>query len=370
MWLTDCLESIRPITDEIILVDTGSNDRTCAIGERYGAKIFHFTWQDDFAAARNFSLEQAAGNWILVLDADEVISSRDFSELRKITENPATEPIAYQLLTRNYINLNNIVGWQANDDSFPDAERGCGWIPSLKTRLWSNHPKIKFSYPVHEVVEPSLDKIGIKAQPCPIIIHHYGKLDQQNTLAKGEEYFKLGLQKLEQMQDAVIPLRELAIQAGILQRYQDAVNLWNRFLKLEPDNPEAHLNLGSAYFATGETKKALAEARKTTALAPEIKEGHYNCSLYELHLGRAAAAAKRLQKLTRQTPEYQAARFLYAAALCCRDGIKKGRRAFHDIQDNTLSKEIIAIAGGELADTLTRAGRSKEAVKIKKATSN
>jgi len=327
-------------------------------------------WQDDFAAARNFSLEQATGNWVLILDADEVISSRNFSELRQITENPATEPIAYQLLTRNYINLNNIVGWQANDGRFPDAERGCGWIPSLKTRLWSNHSKIKFSYPVHEVVEPSLNKIGIKAQPCPIIIHHYGKLDQQNTIAKGEAYFKLGLQKLEQMQDAVIPLRELAIQAGILQRHQDAVDLWNRFLKIEPNNAEARLNLGSAYFAVGEIKKALAEAKKTTTLAPGIKEGHFNCSLYELHLGRAAAAAKRLRQLTQQNPEYQATRFLYAAAICCRNGIKKGRRAFNDIQNNTLNQEVIAIAGKELAKTLTQAGRLKDSTKIKKATSN
>jgi len=307
---------------------------------------------------------------VLILDADEVISSRDLAELRKLTENPATEPIAYQLLTRNYINLNNIVGWQANNGRFPDAERGCGWIPSLKTRLWSNLSEIKFSYPVHEVVEPSLDKIGIKAQPCPIIIHHYGKLDQQNTITKGGEYFKLGLQKLELMQDAVIPLRELAIQAGILQHYQDAVDIWNRFLKIEPESPEAHLNLGSAYFAIGEIKKALTEAKKTTALAPKIKEGHYNCSLYELHLGRPTAAAKRLRQLTRQNPEYQAARFLYAASLCCRDGIKKGRRAFNDIQNNTLNQEIIAIAGEELAKTLTEAGRRKDAAKIKKATSN
>jgi len=94
-WLADCLKNIKPVTDEIILVDTGSSDQSCTIAKQYGAKIFHFEWQDDFAAARNFSLEQAAGNWILILDADEGISSREFSELQKLIKNPATEPVAY-----------------------------------------------------------------------------------------------------------------------------------------------------------------------------------------------------------------------------------------------------------------------------------
>lgn len=289
--------------------------------------------------------------------------------MQQLTAVSAPEPTAYQLLTRNYINLNNIVGWRANNGKYPEEEQGCGWMPSLKTRLWSNDPKIRFSYPVHELVEPSLEKIGISAQTCPVVIHHYGKLDYQKAQAKGEGYFLLGLQKLEDMKDAVIPLRELAVQAGVLERHQDAIDLWQRFLKLAPDNAEAHLNLGTALFATGEIKKALMAAKKAAQLNSNLKESHFNSSLYELHLGRPAAAAKRLNKLLQLAPEYQAARFLQAAAICCRDGIKKGRRAFNKIKDDVLSAEVITIAGEELAKTLTRAGRLKNATNIKKATS-
>lgn len=72
--LSACLEAAVPAVDEIIVVDTGSTDRTKAIATGYGTvKVFDFPWADDFAAARNFSLGKASGNWILVLDADEVI---------------------------------------------------------------------------------------------------------------------------------------------------------------------------------------------------------------------------------------------------------------------------------------------------------
>ncbi|MGE5576076.1 MAG: glycosyltransferase [Syntrophothermus sp.] len=86
--LPACLEAATPEVDEIIVVDTGSTDRTKEIAAGYGGglartgganqpivRIFDFPWADDFAAARNFSLGKASGDWILVLDADEVIES-------------------------------------------------------------------------------------------------------------------------------------------------------------------------------------------------------------------------------------------------------------------------------------------------------
>jgi glycosyltransferase involved in cell wall biosynthesis len=62
------------MVDEMIIVDTGSTDTTRDIAEVFGAKVFDFEWNDDFAAARNHSLEKASGDWILVMDADEVIA--------------------------------------------------------------------------------------------------------------------------------------------------------------------------------------------------------------------------------------------------------------------------------------------------------
>ena len=66
--LARCLQSVRSIADEIVVVDTGSTDDTVRIAREFGARIDSFEWVDDFAAARNFALEKATGDWILALE--------------------------------------------------------------------------------------------------------------------------------------------------------------------------------------------------------------------------------------------------------------------------------------------------------------
>ena len=70
-WLEDCLNSVKDLVDEMIIVDTGSQDNTVEIAHRFGAKVFDHPWNGDFSEARNHSLGYATGDWILVLDADE-----------------------------------------------------------------------------------------------------------------------------------------------------------------------------------------------------------------------------------------------------------------------------------------------------------
>jgi glycosyltransferase involved in cell wall biosynthesis len=71
-----CLESVKPYVDELIIVDTGSDDNTVEIAHQYGAKVFYFQWCDDFAAAKNYAMSQATSNWILFLDADEELITK------------------------------------------------------------------------------------------------------------------------------------------------------------------------------------------------------------------------------------------------------------------------------------------------------
>jgi glycosyltransferase involved in cell wall biosynthesis len=80
-----CLDSIKDLVNEIIIVDTGSTDNTKSIAINYGAKVFNYKWHNDFSDARNFSIQQSTSDWNLVLDADEYILSnhqliRDFIE--------------------------------------------------------------------------------------------------------------------------------------------------------------------------------------------------------------------------------------------------------------------------------------------------
>jgi tetratricopeptide (TPR) repeat protein len=115
-----CLDSVKYYVDEMIIVDTGSEDGTPAMAAKYGAKVSYFQWCDDFAAARNYAISQASGDWILVLDADEelIVESEYFLDQLKSqldiiaysiglteTEEPSSTP-AY--LTRLFRNLPDI----------------------------------------------------------------------------------------------------------------------------------------------------------------------------------------------------------------------------------------------------------------------
>jgi len=87
--LARCLQSVRKIADEIIVTDTGSSDDTVKIAGENGAKVSHFAWTQDFAAARNFALAQAVGDWVLVLDADEWASENLAIEIQDFIRGPA-----------------------------------------------------------------------------------------------------------------------------------------------------------------------------------------------------------------------------------------------------------------------------------------
>src|SRR5262245_45665044 len=79
--LPEALASVQPFADEIVVVDTGSVDRTRNIAQQYGARLFDFVWRDDFSAARNYSLQQATGNWIFWMDADDLLPASSGQEL-------------------------------------------------------------------------------------------------------------------------------------------------------------------------------------------------------------------------------------------------------------------------------------------------
>ncbi len=85
-YLPQCLESIKDIVDEIIIVDTGSTDKTVKIAESYGAKVYYFKWNNNFSEARNESLKYATKDWILILDADDELHS-EYQENLKLLLN-------------------------------------------------------------------------------------------------------------------------------------------------------------------------------------------------------------------------------------------------------------------------------------------
>ena len=85
--LDNCLASISDIVDEIIIIDTGSIDKTKEIANKYNSKVYDFQWIDDFSAARNYSFSKATCDYILWLDADDVLIDDDRKKLKELKEN-------------------------------------------------------------------------------------------------------------------------------------------------------------------------------------------------------------------------------------------------------------------------------------------
>ncbi|MGA1869736.1 MAG: glycosyltransferase [bacterium] len=342
--LARCLRSVKPVVDEIIVVDTGSTDKTKAIAEVFGVKVYDFEWSDDFSQARNHALSNAHGKWIFILDADEVISPQDYDKLRKIVQEDHDEPGAYSFVTRNYTMCTNIIGWISNDGAYSDEEAGSGYITSEKVRLFPNNCGIYFVYPVHEVVEPILKEKGIKVGKCPLPIHHYGKLNKEKSDRKGDIYYYIGKKKLDEKESTTLAIRELAIQAGLLEKWDEAIKLWQEFITMHHEivhDPEAFVNLGTAYWHVGKFDDALDAAKKAMEIAPEMKEAHYNYAICQLSRGNVKEALSLLEKLYQRVPDYLSAQFMLSAAYLCDKNKEKGLELLEKLRHTKLGPGLV-----------------------------
>lgn len=161
--LARCLRSVAGAVDEVIVVDTGSSDQTKQVAEQAGAIVLSHTWQADFSAARNASLELATGDWILFLDADEELEPESVQALRQIAEEPNE---GY------FIKIINLLGTEGSIETSPD----------LVFRMFRNKPAYRFRGAIHEqVVDVILQKNSQATLQIAenVVIRHYGYLNQQ-----------------------------------------------------------------------------------------------------------------------------------------------------------------------------------------------
>lgn len=134
--LPQCLEHVDGLWDELIVVDTGSVDDTASIATRAGALLLSHPWNDDFAEARNVGLEAASGEWILILDADEMVGTAAAAAIRDCLSDPGAG--AGRVVMRNHL---------------PHGHKRDTHL----LRLFRNDPSIRFEYPIHETVAPTVE---------------------------------------------------------------------------------------------------------------------------------------------------------------------------------------------------------------------
>ncbi|MEK6946557.1 MAG: tetratricopeptide repeat protein [Nanoarchaeota archaeon] len=325
-YLEQCLNSVKEIVDEIIIVDTGSSDKTKEIAKKFKAKIFDFKWGDDFSEARNESLKHATKDWILVLDADEIIDKDDLNKIKEIVQDKEND--AFQFLQKNYTNDTSVAGF-VNESHKKDNKAYAGWYGSFIVRLFKNNKNYKFEGTVHELTEHSVESKNGKIALANVSLHHYGNSNPEVVKKKRQFYLELCKRKVQKNKDAQsncelgilykenkdfgnavksfqkaveldskhrLALFELGVINEQQKNYDDAIKYYTESLRVKNDS-EAYQNLGVCYMKKEDYKKAYSNFTKAMMLNPNKytiynnlgavleKIGNYDSAIQMLGIG-------------------------------------------------------------------------------------
>ncbi|HHT9125668.1 MAG TPA: tetratricopeptide repeat protein [Candidatus Brocadiia bacterium] len=209
-FLSGCLESVKHLVNEMIIVDTGSTDGSVEIAKRYGAKIFHHRWNNDFSEARNHALQHAKGDWVLHLDADEELKKEDISLVKEIIKDKDTNGV-------------QCVIYNVQKDS-------SDFLISYFFRLFRNNIGVSYSGLIHET---------------PIIP---GKLSHSNI--------------------RIIHYGYASSKEGLKDKCERNVRLLRKQLIDSPDDPFIHFHLAKTYYQLKTFDMALAEGEEVLRLMP------------------------------------------------------------------------------------------------------
>ena len=184
--LPACLESVRGLFDEIIVVDTGSTDRTAEIARSFGARVFDFVWVDDFAAARNAALARATADYAFWLDADDVVEPHQRKKLEAILKRLRKgEQSAYVV--------------RCACDPGPDGSGGDTVVDHI--RLFPLREGVRWTYRVHEQILPALRRANIPVQWTDFTVRHTGYVDQALRSRKLDRDTRILMQEFEARPD-------------------------------------------------------------------------------------------------------------------------------------------------------------------------
>ncbi|HBF33202.1 TPA: hypothetical protein DDW35_01435 [Candidatus Sumerlaeota bacterium] len=237
--IANCVKRHLPLADEIIVVDTGSTDGTAELAQEAGAIVSHFTWCDDFAAARNAALDAATGDWAFALDADEWIDEQDFLKLRILCEGA---PAVYSVMTHTFSNEAGTIDWHPLTEEYkklPELQGYTGYLTSPKIRLFPLRPDVRFEGEIHELVEYSAARAGLPLHGCDIIVRHLQDehaVNPESLYRKREQYLHLSRVKVKNNPDSAKPLHELGMVCMEMGLVEEGVTVLEKAHKLAPQN--------------------------------------------------------------------------------------------------------------------------------------
>lgn len=234
-----CLESVKNLVDEIIIVDTGSKDMTKEIVSKFTDKIYDFEWVNDFAKARNFSFSKATKDYILWLDADDVILEEDRMKFKELKEKMDGTVDLYQMKYNYHLDANN------NPT-----------LIQVRERLMKREKNYQWVSPIHEVIVPSgnIEKVDIA------ITHKKIEIKDVNRNLNIFEKMKADGIEFDDRQEYCY-----AKELYFLQRYEEAIEEYEKFIKKYEREyslrrsflHKAILELASIYKRVGRDEKIL-----------------------------------------------------------------------------------------------------------------
>jgi tetratricopeptide (TPR) repeat protein len=243
-----CLASLDQIVDEIIIVDTGSTDRSAELAACHGAQVFHFAWNDNFSAARNFAIEQASCPWLLYIDADERLRNGDRGTLQTALSTPGAVAATVRFYPRS------------------------GYTAYRECRLYRRDPRLRFEGVVHESMFPPIRRLiaaeGGHILDCDLTIDHLGYDGPQTH--KAERYLRLLAHATERNPERIYLWWHLGSIYRDLGRIEEAEASWRRGLAAarargprEVDDCICHIELIKLEIASGgDAAELIAEGRR------------------------------------------------------------------------------------------------------------
>jgi len=250
--LPACLDSVRDLVCELIVVDTGSTDRTPRIAAGYGAEVVPFDFTIvDFAAARNCAIASARGRWILMLDADETLDRAGAPIIERLVA--LDEDAGYILERRNH-----------SPESSSDTT-------DYVVRLFANRGNHRFRGRVHETIDASILSGGGRLHTTGIRIDHNLSSDREARRGKNRRYIEILKEEIAADPTDDSRLDFLAAEYHQLEMFDEATEIAERIVHMRPLDPRAHLFAGIYHLRY---KPDLVRARADFDQALKLRPGY------------------------------------------------------------------------------------------------
>lgn len=273
-----CLEAATSVADEIIVVDTGSDDNTIAIAQQCGARVITSDWRDDFSYSRNISIEQAQYPWILWFDADDRIPAESVPLINRLKQKKPEN--VFGMIVRN---------------QKPD---GTG-TEFIQARMFPNHPAIRFERPIHEQIMPSALRLGMQMINTEVVIEHHGYADPGDVKRKAQRNVSMLLREIDESNPDPVLFIEVADSYTIAED-QESAEVWYQKVVNTPLSrkafpavaSQAYMGLGNIANKRKDYAQAIDYFRQAQRLCPERTDVLYCCAVsYDMMDAKEKAVA-------------------------------------------------------------------------------